>query len=130
MKFILDTNIVTAYIKNQTPVFDRLSLHHDENVYLTPPVYYEVIRGLRWKKATAKLSQLQRLRMRLGWLQLIDEDWDKAAHLWSDAVSKGRRLSDVDLLLVALALRLNAILVSADVDFDVFSVTRENWLHS
>jgi predicted nucleic acid-binding protein len=47
--------------------------------------------------------------------------------LWATAVSAGKQLSDIDLLLVAQAKRLDAVIVSADDDFDAFNVRRENW---
>jgi predicted nucleic acid-binding protein len=41
--------------------------------------------------------------------------------------TKGRQFSDMDLLIAAIAKRLDAILVSSDSDFDALPVTREDW---
>jgi len=60
-------------------------------------------------------------------VELEDEDWERAAHLWADAANRGRALSDVDLLVAVVALRLGAVVVSADDDFDTLPVQRENW---
>jgi predicted nucleic acid-binding protein len=51
----------------------------------------------------------------------------QAAHYWSNAVSIGKQLSDMDFLIAALAHRLNAVIVSADTDFDALPVKREDW---
>lgn len=127
MNFILDTNIITALIKGEKRVFEQLEAHRRDGIFLCPPVYYEAMRGLLWKNATTKIAVLQALRARLGWFDLINEDWDRAAQLWADAVRNGKQLADIDLLIAAIALRHNAIIVSADDDFDALPVRRENW---
>jgi len=63
----------------------------------------------------------------LDWLMLTNDDWRHAATLWANTTRKGRQLSDVDYLIAALSKRLNAILVTADNDFDALPVKRENW---
>jgi predicted nucleic acid-binding protein len=49
----------------------------------------------------------------------------KAAELWSSTRSAGKQLSDVDLLLAALAVRMDAVIVSNDSDFDALPARRE-----
>ncbi|MCL4256449.1 MAG: hypothetical protein KJ043_22020 [Anaerolineae bacterium] len=43
--------------------------------------------------------------------------------------SVGRQLSDIDLLVASVALRLNGVVVTDDHDFDILPVATENWLH-
>ena len=95
---------------------------------LCQPVHYELLRGLIRTKATKKRSILQnRLIPAFDWVRLNDTDWLKAAEYWSNAITIGRQLSDMDFLLAALAYRLNAIIVSSDADFDALPIKRENW---
>lgn len=54
-------------------------------------------------------------------------DWRQAAHFWAEARNAGKQLSDVDLLIAALAYRLNATLVTSDNDFEALPVQHENW---
>lgn len=127
MRFILDTNIITALIKGDSNVLTQLETHRRDGIYLCQPVYYESMRGLLWKKAEVKIATLQRLRARLGWFQLLHSDWDRAGRLWVEAVGKGRHLADIDLLVAAIALRQDAVIISDDNDFDALPVKRENW---
>jgi predicted nucleic acid-binding protein len=60
----------------------------------------------------------------LEWVEMRSSDWEQAARLWADAVSRGKQLSDVDLLIASIALRQNAIIVSSDADFDAFPIKR------
>ncbi len=128
MRFILDTNIISAIIKGHPAVFVHFEAHRSDEIYLCQPVYFETMRGLIWKRADSKIGLLERLRSQLGWLQLNDHHWTQAGRFWADSVSHGRQLSDVDLLIAALAFDLDAIIVSNDSDFDALSVQRENWL--
>ncbi len=127
MRFILDTNIISAGFNGDTQILAHLETHRTDEIYLCQPVYYEVMRGLIWKKAASKILTLQKLHVRLGWIELTDEDWQRATRLWVEMVSRGRQLSDVDLLIAAIAIRLDAVIVTADADFDALPVRRENW---
>jgi predicted nucleic acid-binding protein len=63
----------------------------------------------------------------LDYIPLDDEDWLQAARLWADTRRQGRQLSDVDVLVAAVAFRRSAIIVSSDTDFDSLPVRREDW---
>lgn len=128
--YILDTNVISDWLKAHPAVTDKFeaAVASGDTLYLCQPVHYEVIRGLNWKKATAQMKHLQSvLEESLTWLSLTDADWLQAAQLWSQAVSAGKQLHDTDLLVASLANRLDAVIVSADDDFDALSVRRENW---
>jgi predicted nucleic acid-binding protein len=127
MKYILDTNVISDLIIARPEATTRLEQHRRDQVYLCPPVYYESRRGLLWKQATTKIALLEQLRGKLYWQEVIDSDWTKAAQLWAQTTASGKQLSDVDLLIAALAMRLDATVVSADADFDALPVKRENW---
>jgi predicted nucleic acid-binding protein len=125
--YLLDTNVLSDLTRGEATVLNRLRIHRADTVYLCQPVYFESLRGLLWKNAPAKLKSLEALRKLLTWVELIDEDWTQAATMWANTQHEGKQLADVDLLVAALTLRLDAILVSADEDFDALSVARVNW---
>lgn len=130
MTFLLDTNVITALIKGESWVRQRLETHRTEGIYLCEPVYYETMRGLLWKKASAKLTVLATLQTELGWFGIVPEDWVTASHLWANAVSQGKQLADMDLLIAAIAIRKQAIVVTNDHDFKVLPVQQVNWRES
>jgi len=59
---------------------------------------------------------------------IILADWKTASVLWASSRAKGIQLSDVDLLVAAVSIRLNGIIVTDDQDFDDLPVRVENWL--
>jgi predicted nucleic acid-binding protein len=53
MKYILDTNVISDMLNQQTSVIQRVeqALLQD-TLYLCQPVYFELRRGLLWKQAS------------------------------------------------------------------------------
>jgi predicted nucleic acid-binding protein len=128
--YLLDTNVVSDMLVVQSSVTRNVIQHHKQNdiLMICRPVYYELLRGLFWRNAHSKLKVLhEQLIPLFVWNELSDNDWEQAARFWSDSTSKGRQLSDVDLLLGAMVYRLGATLVTADDDFDVLPIAQENW---
>ncbi|NWF70789.1 MAG: PIN domain-containing protein [Chloroflexi bacterium] len=119
-----------ADINARQPVIQRLTtvVSAGHQVYRCQPVYYEVVRGLITTNATSKLQHFQTVLMPLlDRVALTDADWQQAARLWASAATAGKQLADVDLLIAAVAQRLSGIVGTADDDFDVLPVKRENW---
>jgi predicted nucleic acid-binding protein len=130
MIYLLDTTAISDILIGQGRTKQQTDQHQLDGhvVGFIRPVYYEIMRGLLWKTATAKLTAFQNgLIPTLDYIPMDDSDWDQAAQYWAMVVRAGRQLSDVDLLLASVAARLNATLVSSDRDFDVLPVTRQDW---
>lgn len=130
MIYILDTNAISDYIKQFAPTTTRINqaIRDGDTLYLCKPVEYEVVRGLLKSRAERQREMFESdFIPLLTPLALTDADWQQAAQFWAQARSAGKQLSDVDLLLAALAFRLNAVIVTNDDDFDALPVQRENW---
>lgn len=86
------------------------------------------MRGLQKIGSPKKLAAFtNHLVPMLEWVELRNADWEQAAQYWAATTKAGKQLNDMDLLIGAIATRLNAILVSADDDFDALPIKRENW---
>ncbi len=130
MIYLLDTNVISDLIRKNPNVTQRVFQERasGNSLALCFPVYYELIRGILWKKAINQSKVLHtKIMPLLIWLPLEDGDWIQAAHFWDTATSAGRKISDIDFLVSALVYRLNATLVSSDADFDILPISRENW---
>ncbi len=130
MIYVLDTNVVSDFLKQQPVITNSIveAQLRQDRLLITPPVNYELIRGLIRHHATTQLSRLNNEIIPLfEWYTLNDNDWLQAAYLWAHTTRTGRQLSDVDLLLAAITQRLDATLVTSDDDFNALSVNRINW---
>jgi predicted nucleic acid-binding protein len=128
MIYLFDSNAVADMMSEQQNMLARVRAKQEDNVLaLCAPIDYEVRRGLLWRKATNKHQiYLERILPRFEYLALTEADWRQAAEFWASTRGAGKQLSDVDLLLAALAKRLDGIIVSNDADFDALLVQREN----
>lgn len=130
LSYILDTNAISDYIKQFEPPTSRIKQAVEDGhvLYLCKPVEYEVLRGLIKANAERQRRIFETgFAPQLTLLHLTDSDWQQAAQFWALARNMGKQLSDVDLLIAALAYRLNAVIVTDDNDFDVLPVRHENW---
>jgi predicted nucleic acid-binding protein len=128
--YVIDTNVVSdivAPIPNLA-VLNNFAKHHQDTICLCEAVDYEIRRGYLKTGATNKLTVYEtRVKRQFQWVTITDDDWRQAAEFWALAANSGKVLSDIDLLVAAVAKRLGAIVVSADADFDTLSIRRENW---
>lgn len=130
MIYLLDATAISDWINNNRKLINRVqkSLDGGHIVGLSQPVYYEVRRGMIANNATGKLRLLENeIRPTLDWIRLRDEDWMQASQLWADLQAKGRKVSDMDILLASVVQRLDAIIVTSDNDFDALPIKREDW---
>lgn len=130
LAYILDTNAVADYLNHFNPTYQKIrdAILAEHDIYLCHPVIYEVVRGLVKANASRKRRLFeQEFTSLLIDLPLTEADWQQAAKFWAETRSKGLQLSDVDLLIAALAKRLNAVIVTNDEDFQALEVTCINW---
>lgn len=133
MIYVLDTNVVSDFLKQHPVVTNSIveAQLRQDRLLITPPVHYELIRGLIRHHATTQLSRLNNQIIPLfEWYSLNDNDWLRAALFWASAIQRGKQLSDIDLLVAAVTDRLEATLVSSDADFDALPIQRVNWRES
>jgi predicted nucleic acid-binding protein len=129
--YVLDTNVVSSLrsVKHPT-LIHRFQEHKDYVFCLCEPVIFEVERGYAHRQAYQQLTVFRVQFIPLFVVVPVQmADWRLAAVLWGDARRRGCQLSDVDVLLAAMTLRVDGILITDDRDFACLpSVKTENWL--
>ena len=130
--YLLDTNIVSAFVNQNQKIRDKLLevYTREQDIYISCISFYEVKRGLLYVNATRKLSQFNEFCQEvtilfLGNLEIIE----KAIEIHIDLRRKGRPIQDADILIAATAIINNLTLVSNDSDLSrVEGINLENWL--
>jgi len=120
VKYILDTNAVSALMKGDGAVLDRLEKVPRSDVFVPQPVLAEIAYGIeRLPRSKRRASLQDRFELVRAELQRIE---------WSDAVSerfgiikavlekKGQRIEDFDAAIAAHALEPDTALVTANTD--------------
>jgi tRNA(fMet)-specific endonuclease VapC len=76
---------------------------------------FEVVRGFRWRKATAKLAAFEQLCKAMTIYPVTADVLDRAADLWADGATQGKPKTDADLIIAATALVHGLGLVTGNV---------------
>jgi len=131
-RYLLDTNHLGEAIGRVSIVRDRIQqLHRQGNIFGTcVPVLCELLVGIALRKDAAKC------RTRLDGLLHVVRLWpidlaiaDRYAEVYHELQSAGRALSQVDMILAAMARHLKATLLTSDKDFQALpDIQTESWL--
>jgi tRNA(fMet)-specific endonuclease VapC len=118
MKYVLDTNSVSAVMKGLAPMIDRLAAVARKDVMVPQPVLAEIAYGIERLPRSRRRDQIAAL------FESIRTTFSSAA--WDDAVTycfatvkaglgaRGERIEDLDIAVAAHALALDAVLVTAN----------------
>jgi tRNA(fMet)-specific endonuclease VapC len=116
MKYVLDTNVVSALMNNEPRVVERLAQLRRGDVGVPQPVLAEIAYGIE------RLPRSKRKDTLRAQLELIRAEFSRAN--WSDEVSEafgtikaslertGRRIEDFDAAVAAHALATGGVLVT------------------
>jgi len=133
MNYIIDTNIITAYLKGNDNIFDKINeiILRGEEVFINGISYYEIKRGLLYKNAKKQLRKFEIMCETCNFMSLDDVNiFDKASNIYSELRRKGKLIEDADILISSISLIKNCILVSNDTDFNrIDGLKIENWLN-
>ena len=135
MIYVLDTNAVSALMKGNPAVVERLAATTPTDVAVPQPVLAEIAFGIERLPRSKRRASLQ------ARLDLVSAELPRAE--WTDAVSqmfgrvkatlerRGTRIEDFDAAIAAHALVLEATLVTADLDHMVRvpGLRVEDWSH-
>jgi tRNA(fMet)-specific endonuclease VapC len=133
VKYVLDTNAVSALMKGDAAVLERLRRTDKQDVTIPQPVFAELAYGIE------RLPRSKRKQSLKESLELIREEI--ARNLWTDEVSdrfgsikaglerRGVRIEDFDAAIAAHAVSAGAVLVTANVEHmaRVADLVVEDW---
>jgi tRNA(fMet)-specific endonuclease VapC len=130
--YILDTNIITAFLKDNQKVKQRVQevTVQGNEIFINGISYYEIKRGLLASNATRQLGLFELLCKTFGILLLNNLSiFDGASDLYANLQQKGMLIGDADILIASLTKIQNFILVTDDSHFQrVQGLRTENWL--
>lgn len=107
MIYAIDSDILSYMVKDDRTIQENFyKLVGDDDDYCIPPlVYYEVKRGLTYKKATAKLRLFENFYD--GSVQndvMTAEIWHKAIDIYVMLKAKGRIIGDGDIFIASFCI--------------------------
>ncbi len=133
MKYVLDTNAVSALMKGDATMLKSLSTVSKQEVGVPQPVLAEIAYGIdrlpRSKRREGLQERCELIRAELPRVEWTDAVSDAFGRIKAALEKKGTRIEDFDAAIAAHAVASGATLVSANLDdmVRVPGLTVEDW---
>jgi len=133
MNYVLDTNIISALMKNDGKLKRKLQVVtlRGSEIFINGISYYEIKRGLLAANATKKLKIFDEICKKLK-LILLDSKhiFNKASEIYASLKRGGELIPDADILIAAMVLVQDFVLVSDNTAHfqRIKELALENWL--
>ncbi len=133
MNYVLDTNAVSAAMKGDPNVLERMRAAGRKRLAVPEPVYAEIAYGIerlpKSKKRSKLLALYNAIYEELGSMPWTHGVTEHFVSVKSTLEHKGKRIEDFDAAIAAHALAAGAILATADLDHmeRVLGLKVEDW---
>ena len=114
---LLDTDMLSEVLKGKDAnVVSKARQYHAEHgqFVFSAMTYYEVLRGIQLKKATKQIAQFPQFAAAADVMPISIPILERAADLWTSALTGGHPHGDADLIIAATALEVGRVLVTGN----------------
>jgi len=113
MKYVLDTNILTYYLKGNEKILSKVDKEaENDNIVIPLFVYFEIKKWLLAVNSKVKLQAFEKLFEEFGINTIDKETLDMSLSIYIKLRKDGIVIDDGDLLIAAYCIRNDYILVS------------------
>ncbi|MDL2124390.1 MAG: type II toxin-antitoxin system VapC family toxin [Deltaproteobacteria bacterium] len=130
----LDTNIITAFLKNDSRVVERVSDYLEFFNKLTINIisYYEILRGLKDLGNEEKLRRFDKFIQENELVFIKKDTIEKAAEIYAYLKKEGNLIEDADILMASTAIVEDLVLITNNIKHfkRVKGLRTDNWLQN
>ena len=130
----LDTNILTAFLKNDLRVVKRISdyLNFFDQLTINIISYYEILRGLKDLGNDEKLKRFEEFIQENELVSIRKETIEKGAEIYAYLKKEGNLIEDADILMAAIAIVEDFVLITNNISHfkRVKGLETENWIEN
>ena len=128
----LDTNIITAFLKNDSRVVERVSdyLEFFDKLTINIISYYEILRGLKDLGNEEKLRRFDNFTQENELVFITKDTIKKAAEIYAYLKKEGNLIEDADILMASTAIVEDLVLITNNLKHfkRVNDLRLDNWL--
>ena len=127
-KYLLDTNIVSYYLKGIDNLKDKVSSNIDL-LCISIISYYEIVSGLQSIDAKKRIAEFENFCELIDIINLDKASISASCKIYSSLKKSGRLIDDIDILIAGIALSNNLVMVTDNTEhFERIQGLRiENW---
>lgn len=130
----LDTNIITAFLKNDSRVVKRVSdyLEFFDKLTINIISYYEILRGLKDLGNEEKLRRFDNFIQENELVFITKDTIEKAAEIYAYLKKEGNLIEDADILMASTAIVEDLVLITNNLKHfkRVKDLRLDNWLQN
>ena len=130
----LDTNIITAFLKNDLRVVERVSNYLELYDKLTINIisYYEILRGLKDLGNQEKLRSFEDFIEANELVLIRRETVEQAAEIYAYLKKDGNLIEDADILMAAISIVEDLVLITNNTSHfnRVKGLSLDNWINN
>jgi len=113
MKYALDTDIITYYLKGDENIISKVDSEAENDSIIIPPfVYFEIKKWLFANNSQTKLHAFEKLTNKYGIDVIGKEVFDLALSIYIKLRKRGITIDDGDILIAAYCVKNNFILIT------------------
>jgi predicted nucleic acid-binding protein len=130
----LDTNIITAFLKNDLRVVEKVSKYLELYDKLTINIisYYEILRGLKDLGNQEKLRSFEDFIQANELVLIRKETVEQAAEIYAYLKKDGNLIEDADILMAAISIVEDLVLITNNTSHfnRVKGLSLDNWINN
>jgi tRNA(fMet)-specific endonuclease VapC len=127
-KYLLDTNIISYYLKGIESLKDKISSNIDL-FSISIISYYEIVSGLQSIDATKRITEFEKFCELIDIINLDKASILASCKIYASLKKSGKLIDDIDILIAGIALSNNLVMVTDNTDhFErIGGLKVENW---
>lgn len=127
-KYVLDTNIISYYLKGIESLKDKISSNIDL-LSISIISYYEIVSGLQSIDATKRITEFEKFCELIDIINLDKASILASCKIYASLKKSGKLIDDIDILIAGIALSNNLVMVTDNTDhFErIGGLKVENW---
>lgn len=128
---LLDTDILSFYFKGDSKVVEKVKtyLKAYDQINISIVTYYEIIGGLKFKKAQAQRKEFEEFVKNNNIVSITEESAQVAGDIYAELRAKRITIGTSDILIAGIAIENDLILVTNnEKNFEIISKLKiQNW---
>ena len=127
-KYLLDTNIVSYYLKGDESLKERISNNID-SLAISIISYYEIASGLQSINANKRITGFEKFCELIDVVNLDRASILASCQIYSNLKKSGNLIDDIDILIAGIALSNNLVVVTDNTEHfkRISGLKVENW---